>query len=270
MERKRAQRYSGPVDKERIKTNVSQFPAPERHIRYTFANILTNAISDNDFTQKSLSQKVHLSEGAISNYCNGRNIPNAVEMEKIANALGVSIPYLLGITKTKQFDEKISAISHYTGLSEESIANLHQLSNDKHIEANLAIDILNQLLENASFIRLLVELADTRNELTEHLNNESIPDLVDHTARVAVRLSMDNSIKKYKEENKGASRMTNNFHLLYGENYIEYLRQRYMQSFSLIADNLTRYTECADMWKRKTTIDEGDEYQNIMSEDECY
>lgn len=46
-------------------------------------------------TQKSLAEKANVTEAAISHYIKGDRIPRAAVAERIADALGTSVDYLL-------------------------------------------------------------------------------------------------------------------------------------------------------------------------------
>lgn len=59
---------------------------------------LKDARTDVGLTQKQLAQKIGISQQSYSDYENGRTFPDATTLIELANALNVSIDYLLGRT----------------------------------------------------------------------------------------------------------------------------------------------------------------------------
>lgn len=70
-----------------------------------FANRVKEILEEKDMKQKDLAEIVGISEVSISRYLKGTHEPGKDILEKIANALDVSIDYLLGrkdfLTKEK-------------------------------------------------------------------------------------------------------------------------------------------------------------------------
>lgn len=60
-------------------------------------------------TQKQLSEKAHVTESAISHYIKGDRIPRSAVAERIADALGTSVDYLLNGSNQFDNDEKAHA-----------------------------------------------------------------------------------------------------------------------------------------------------------------
>ena len=59
---------------------------------------LREARNDVGFTQKKLSELVGISQQSYSDYENGRTFPDEMTLIKLANALNVSVDFLLGRT----------------------------------------------------------------------------------------------------------------------------------------------------------------------------
>lgn len=63
-----------------------------------FANRLKEVLEDKDMKQKELAELIGINEVSISRYLKGTHEPGSEILEKIADALNVSIDYLLGRT----------------------------------------------------------------------------------------------------------------------------------------------------------------------------
>lgn len=64
----------------------------------TFSERLEEALRMRDITAAELARRTNIGEGAISQYRKGAYKATQSNLEKIANALGVSIPWLMGAT----------------------------------------------------------------------------------------------------------------------------------------------------------------------------
>ena len=64
-----------------------------------FAERLKEAMTTRKMTQLQLAATVGLGKSSISQYLSGRNIPNTLNLKQIANALDVSVDWLLGRTQ---------------------------------------------------------------------------------------------------------------------------------------------------------------------------
>ena len=63
-------------------------------------------LTQKEMTQKQLSEKACVTEAAISHYIKGDRVPRAVVAERIADALGTSVDYLLNGSNPFSSDEK--------------------------------------------------------------------------------------------------------------------------------------------------------------------
>lgn len=66
-----------------------------------FSERLREILWHSHMTQQDLAKKTGLTAAAISHYVNGKQCPHAAALLLIADALNVSIDYLLGRTKYK-------------------------------------------------------------------------------------------------------------------------------------------------------------------------
>lgn len=97
----------------------------------TFANRLNQALQLRGITPAELSRRIGVAEGTISNYRKGTYEPKQKRLQVIAEALQVSIPFLLGYDVPAEEEKKPSEsddlnglftelVSLYDGLSEEN------------------------------------------------------------------------------------------------------------------------------------------------------
>lgn len=93
----------------------------------------------NNLTQEELATKTGLSKNAIWNYENNKRKPNIEILNKIANALGVPINYLVGSKKT--ITQQAIEMLIKEGFTIQQIAK----------EANIPIDDLKNMFNNNSF-----------------------------------------------------------------------------------------------------------------------
>lgn len=72
----------------------------------TFAERLVEALEIRRVSAAELSRKINVDEGTISNYKKGNYEPKQKRTQAIANALGVSINWLLGADDVSMDNEK--------------------------------------------------------------------------------------------------------------------------------------------------------------------
>lgn len=61
-----------------------------------FSEGLKYAMAHADMSQSALSEKSGCSKAAINQYCHGKNTPGPAKVKALADALGVSVEYLMG------------------------------------------------------------------------------------------------------------------------------------------------------------------------------
>ena len=62
-----------------------------------FQDRITEAIKDSEYTQKAIAKILNISEGNISNWKKGINLPSIEILYKLCLILNVSADYLLGL-----------------------------------------------------------------------------------------------------------------------------------------------------------------------------
>lgn len=107
---------------------------------------INNVIASKDVKQKDLAKAIGVTDNTISYYLSGARTPNTEQIVKIAQYLGVSTDYLLGMSDIASNEPDIQMIGEYTGLSEKSIAELHfDLRDELH---SSVFEGLNSFIEN--------------------------------------------------------------------------------------------------------------------------
>lgn len=76
---------------------------PERVIILEFKDRLKHLRKEKNLTQIELASILHYGYTAIANYENGRNQPRINDLIRLANAFGVSLDYLVGISDVKYY-----------------------------------------------------------------------------------------------------------------------------------------------------------------------
>lgn len=122
------ERKFGEEENKKLKEKIEkQFGYLDKN-QYAFSKRLNQKLADLNYTNKDLHDKTEISEGAISNFVNGKRIPNRYDLEKIANALNTSDNYLLGLTDCT--DRSTEELERLLGLSENAMKSLAMLNSN--------------------------------------------------------------------------------------------------------------------------------------------
>lgn len=62
-----------------------------------FTQRIKEVIDESDYTQKQIAQKLNISEGNITNWKNGDNLPSIYILYQLCILLNISADYLLGL-----------------------------------------------------------------------------------------------------------------------------------------------------------------------------
>ena len=84
-------------------SNTGDFMKKEKTF---FGKQLKKIILEKNITQQELADKLNIARPMISNWMNGFRNPSLASIQKIANALDVSIDYFIENGKEKTLDEK--------------------------------------------------------------------------------------------------------------------------------------------------------------------
>lgn len=90
--------------------------------------------------QVELAKRLNVSRQIISYYETGVRLPNTEDIAALAEILGTTSDYLIGLTNVDSTDVELKAVCEYTGLNEHSVCALHDLSQEA---TGYEIDFLN-------------------------------------------------------------------------------------------------------------------------------
>ena len=93
---------------------------------------------------------------AINQYKQGTAFPKTENLIKIAEYLGVSMDYLLGLSNVSSLDPDVKMVCQYTGLSESSVLALRENRYPADIE------VINELLSSDGFWEMVSKIAYLR------------------------------------------------------------------------------------------------------------
>lgn len=178
-----------------IRKNVEEtsYNNIEKKCLYSLGTRLNKALVNKDISQEEFCKKIGVSEGALSNYRNGKRLPDTYVLAKIANELKTSIDYLLGITNLESSNDDYRIIHQLTGLSDESITLLKsyndliknekipQVFKDEATRSHKAIDFLIQSEDTTGIFSYIAsylwDTYQTNTEPIKELENISTKDL---------------------------------------------------------------------------------------------
>ena len=63
-----------------------------------FKDRLTEALKENNMSQKALAKRIFMSQAIVNNYCTGKREPSLDVLIAICKELNVTSDYLLGLT----------------------------------------------------------------------------------------------------------------------------------------------------------------------------
>lgn len=161
------------------------------------AQRISSALAMRDKKQKELAHAIGVTDNTISYFCNGNRTPNLQQIVAIAKALDVSTDYLLGKADlgNSTTDEQLRMISEYTGLSNDAVSRLHDLS-------HAYIDLLSLILSDEG-LEYLLGLLEGYFAEDNGITAANQKDLAIFTASNAIRLILERIapefIKRYNE-----------------------------------------------------------------------
>lgn len=87
---------------------------------------INTALANRNVKQKDLAKAIGVTDNTISYYVSGARTPNTEQIVKIAQYLGVSADYLLGLSDVATTDADVKRICDATGLSEKAVDRIMQ------------------------------------------------------------------------------------------------------------------------------------------------
>jgi len=123
------------------------------------AKRIAELLNENGWSQDRFAEEIDISKSSVSNWLQG-NIadPRIMNFNRAANALGVSVDYLLGNTDVRTIDSNIQSACDYTGLTEDAVEILHQWNNKTpvlDIEPDM-LHLLSSIISNPQFHELMM------------------------------------------------------------------------------------------------------------------
>lgn len=114
---------------------------------------IAKLLNEQGLTQEDLAKLSGVSKSSITAWIFGdkngkRTEPKILGLNGVAQALGVSVDYLIGNTDIKPLNLKLQAISNYTGLSQGAVDTLHHLNKTK-------CKTISQIIESKEFLNIV-------------------------------------------------------------------------------------------------------------------
>ena len=124
-------------------------------------------------TQLALSNELYVKQQSVAQWEKGERDLKSGMIIQIAKYFGVTTDYLLGLSEYRT--AQAADIGAVTGLTEDSIANLKEISKEEYEIKNIVFDFIDDLLD----YKLLAHLAVRYNEYKKNHNNECGVNLLD-------------------------------------------------------------------------------------------
>lgn len=105
----------------------------------TLENRLKILRKENKYTQEDVAKKLGLTKSAYGYYEQGKTVPDAHTISKLANIFDVSTDYILGLTDEKNPKKEIN---NATTIAAHRLGDIEQLPDDAIDEINNYIDLM--------------------------------------------------------------------------------------------------------------------------------
>lgn len=124
-----------------------------------FAKRLRDIMAESKTTQEMLAKQTGLTRQTISQYMDGSVLPNVEKLYKICTFFDLPSDYFLGLTNSKKPEMEDRYIQNQTGLTDEVIQKLYDLSHGNPMTGRLFalpydfhLGVINYMLSNESFM----------------------------------------------------------------------------------------------------------------------
>lgn len=108
-------------------------------------------------SQQQVANSLGVSAQAVNGWLQGTCPPGIPMLMKISAVYGVSVDYLLGLSKQKSVDGNLAGASAYTGLSEEAVESVRDIANGfSDLSYRHDPDFISRLFSSESFKKLIV------------------------------------------------------------------------------------------------------------------
>ncbi|MBQ3281536.1 MAG: helix-turn-helix domain-containing protein [Eubacterium sp.] len=108
---------------------------------------LASALRDSGLTQIELCKRTGITAGALSSYLSGRYYPKQRTLERLADALGVSVLYLMG------FDDASQEASGYSDVTSDEARLLSMYRSLNPVGKKRALQELDDLTQIERYIK---------------------------------------------------------------------------------------------------------------------
>ena len=105
----------------------------------TLENRLKSLRKENGYTQEDVAKKLGLTKSAYGYYEQGKTVPDAHTLSKLANIFDVSTDYILGLTDEEKPKKEIK---NATTIAAHRLGDVEQLPDDAIDEINNYIDLM--------------------------------------------------------------------------------------------------------------------------------
>lgn len=126
----------------------------EKFLKDTLNDRLSDLIAEKKkqgISQRTQADNINIDVSSLSNYANGKQLPTAEILFKIAKYYNCSMDFLLGINNIRNIDCEEIAISKKLGLSEKSIEKLKKYHEDYFFKDFKYMQLINFLIENITY-----------------------------------------------------------------------------------------------------------------------
>jgi len=143
-----------------------------QQVQKVFTERLNNIMQCKGITITRLSETTGLSKNTIGFFVRGERTPNGDSIKWIANDLGVSSDYLLGLTDVPTTDTDLRSVCDYIGLSEKTVKNL------RSIRGQVVYDQEGENKRESAVLLRMPDIADPR-EGAEEIDKEEARKVLD-------------------------------------------------------------------------------------------
>lgn len=200
-----------------------------------------------DMTIKDFADKLGMSRATVGFYSAGQRIPDALGIKTIAEKCGVSADWLLGRSGgVKELNPDAINTAKYSGLTAPVISWLH-------CEEEENLKIVNMLLSNYSFRRLVSDIADVR-DLVNRIDQKNFQNKNDLEIEEDPEILAEKLVTQYGEVEK----QIGGLHLVDDYEYISMRENKINHEISTVIGEILH---CDEGWcknERHFLFDNGD------------
>ena len=141
-----------------MKMNTESTLDMDQKIKDSFRNRLNQLLAEMGSNGDKLAQGADISKGSVSVYRQGKREPGMASFARIAQYLGVSTDYMLGLTEVKATEPTLKSACEYVRLSDEAVKHLHGVDHEQH---PLYRNIASYLISSGIFDEIITQLENS-------------------------------------------------------------------------------------------------------------